>query len=55
LEELGVEGEVILNLILQEIVWEGVAWIDMAQDREKSGASVNTVENLWVPYHMGSS
>lgn len=46
MEELGVEGEIILKLILQEIGWKGVAWIDMAQDREKSRASVKTVVNL---------
>jgi len=55
LEELGVDGEIILKLILQEIGWKGVAWNDMAQDREKSRASVNTVGNLWVPYDTGSS
>jgi len=55
LEELGVEGEIILKLILHEIVWKGVAWIDIAQDREKSRTSVKTAVNLWFPYNMGSS
>jgi hypothetical protein len=55
LEELGVEGEIILKLILQEIGCRGVVRIDMAQDMEKIRASVNTVEKLWVPYNMGSS
>jgi hypothetical protein len=34
LEKSGVEGEIILKLILQEIGWKGVAWTDMAHDRE---------------------
>jgi len=55
LEELGVDGEIILKFVLQEIGWKGVAWIDMAQDRERSQASVKTVVSLWVPYNMASS
>jgi hypothetical protein len=34
---------------LREIGWDGVDWIDMAQDRELSAALVNTVLNLRVP------
>jgi hypothetical protein len=34
---------------LREIKWCGVGWIDMAQDRDKSRAVVNTVLNLRVP------
>jgi hypothetical protein len=38
------------NLIdLREIGWDGVAWIDLAQDRDQSRALVNTVMNLRVP------
>jgi hypothetical protein len=29
--------------------WEGVDWIDMAQDRDKWWAVENTVMNLRVP------
>jgi hypothetical protein len=32
-----------------EIEWGGVDWIGLAQDRDKWGALVNTVMNLWVP------
>jgi hypothetical protein len=46
LEELGVEGEIILKLILQEIGWKGVAWIDMAQDREEFGLCNHGGESL---------
>jgi hypothetical protein len=34
---------------LREIGWDGVDWIDMAQDRYQWRALVNTVLNLWVP------
>jgi hypothetical protein len=34
---------------LREIGWNGVDWIDLAQDREKWKALVNTVMNLRVP------
>jgi hypothetical protein len=35
--------------ILLEIGWDGVHWIDMAQDRDQWRALVNTVLNLRVP------
>jgi hypothetical protein len=34
---------------LREIGWDGVDWIDMAQDRDQWRALVNTVLNLRVP------
>jgi hypothetical protein len=34
---------------LREIGWEGVNWIDLAQDRDQWWTLVNTVMNLWVP------
>jgi hypothetical protein len=34
---------------LQEVGWEGVDWIDMAQDRDRWRALVNAVMNLRVP------
>jgi hypothetical protein len=34
---------------LREIGWDGVACIDLAQDRDQCRALVNTVMNLWVP------
>jgi hypothetical protein len=36
-----------MNLIV--IGWDGVEWIDMAQDRDHWRAGVNTVLNLQVP------
>jgi hypothetical protein len=29
--------------------WDGMDWIDVAQDRDQWRAHVNTVMNLWVP------
>jgi hypothetical protein len=29
--------------------WEGMDWIDLAEDREKWRALANAVMNLWVP------
>jgi hypothetical protein len=34
---------------LKEIGWGGMAWIDVAQDRDQRRALVNTVMNLRVP------
>jgi hypothetical protein len=36
-------------LDLREIGWDGVDWIDVAQDRDHWRALVNTVLNLRVP------
>jgi hypothetical protein len=38
---------------LREIGWDGVDWIDLAQDRDQWRALVNTVMNLWVPLDSG--
>jgi hypothetical protein len=38
-----------IKIDLQEVGWEGVDWIDMAQDRDRWGAVVNAVMNLRVP------
>jgi hypothetical protein len=38
-----------IKLDLREIEWDGVNWIDMAQDRDKWKVLVNTVLNLGVP------
>jgi hypothetical protein len=38
-----------IKMDLREIGWGGMDWIDLAQDREKWRALVNTVLNLWVP------
>jgi hypothetical protein len=37
-----------IKMDLREIEWDGVDWIDMAQDRDQRRALVNTVLNLRV-------
>jgi hypothetical protein len=39
-----------IKMDLQEVGY-GVAWIDMAQDRDRWWALVNAVMNLQVPYN----
>jgi hypothetical protein len=34
---------------LQEVGWESLDWIDVAQDRDRWRAVVSAVMNLWVP------
>jgi hypothetical protein len=41
------EDSIKINLI--EIVWGGMDWIDLAQDRDQWRALVNMAMNLWVP------
>jgi hypothetical protein len=38
-----------IKMDLRKIGWDGVDWIDMAQDREQWRALVNTVLNLRAP------
>jgi hypothetical protein len=38
-----------VKMNLREIGWDGVDWIDVAQDRDQWRALVNTVLNLRVP------
>jgi hypothetical protein len=42
-----------IKMDLREIRWDGVDWIDMAQDRDQWSALVNTVLNLRVPRNAG--
>jgi hypothetical protein len=35
-----------IKMDLREIEWDGVDWIDMAEDRDKWRAVVNTVLNI---------
>jgi len=39
---------------IQEVVCEGMDWIDGAQDRDRWQPLVNAVMNLWVPYIAGN-
>jgi hypothetical protein len=38
-----------IKMVLREIGWDGIDLIDLAQDRDKWRALVNTVMNLRVP------
>jgi hypothetical protein len=38
-----------IEMDLGEIGWDGMDWIDLAQDRDQWRALVNTVMNLRVP------
>jgi hypothetical protein len=38
-----------IKINFREIGWDGMDWIDLAQDRAKWRALVNTVMNLRVP------
>jgi hypothetical protein len=38
-----------IEMDLREIGWDGMDWIDLAQDRDHWRALVNAVMNLWVP------
>jgi hypothetical protein len=47
-EDSGVDGRIILKWIFKK--WfEGIDWIDLAQDRDRVRALVNAVMNLRVP------
>jgi hypothetical protein len=38
-----------IKMDLREIGWDGMDWMDLAQDRDQCRPLVNMVMNLWVP------
>jgi hypothetical protein len=38
-----------IKMDLREIGWDGMDWINLAQDRAQWRALVNTVRKLWFP------
>jgi hypothetical protein len=38
-----------IKMDFREIDWDGMDWIDLAQDRDQPRALLNTVMNLQVP------
>jgi hypothetical protein len=43
----------IIKIDLIEIGWDGMVWIDYAQDRDQWKDLMNTVMNLRVPWNTG--
>jgi hypothetical protein len=44
-----------IKMYLREIGWNGVDWIDMAQDRDQRKVLMNTVMKLRVPQNAGKA
>jgi hypothetical protein len=42
-----------IKLDLREIAWDDMDWVDLAQDRDRGRAFVNTVMNLRIPQNAG--
>jgi hypothetical protein len=40
-------------MVGREIVWDGMDWIELAEDRDQWKALLNTVMNLRVPQNIG--
>jgi hypothetical protein len=49
MEDLRVDGRIILKCIFEKWDWAGIEWIDLAQDRNRWQALVNGVMNFRVP------
>jgi hypothetical protein len=49
----GHKWEDIITMDLGEIVWSGMDWIHLAEDRDPWQAVMNMVMNLWVPKNVG--
>ena len=43
-----------IKMDLQEVGYEGMDWIDVAQDRDRWRTLANVVMKLWVPYNAGN-
>jgi hypothetical protein len=41
-----------VRMVLKEIVWEGVTWMDLAQDWDQWQTLMNAVTNLRVKVHL---
>jgi hypothetical protein len=49
LEDIHIDGKVILRWIFRKWDEWGIDWTELAQGRERWRALVNAVMNLWVP------
>jgi len=48
LEDPGIAGRIILIWIFRKWDVGGMDWIELAEDRDKWRALVNTLMNLWI-------
>jgi len=49
LEDLGINGRIILEWILREMGWEVMDWMHLVENRDQCWVLVKMVMNLWVP------
>jgi hypothetical protein len=54
LENLDVDGKIILKRILRKMGYKGVNMMHLAQDRDQWWSLVNTVMNLGVPLNVAN-
>ena len=50
----GRRGEDNIKMGLQEMEWEDMGWIDLAEDRDRWRALVDALMNLRVPQNAGN-
>jgi hypothetical protein len=48
-EHLGADGKTVLKLVMKEVRWDVVGWMDLALDMDPRQAVMNIVMNLQVP------
>ena len=48
MEDVGVEGKIILKRYFNAIRWDGVDWIHVVQDRDKCQDLVTTVKTFRI-------
>ena len=49
LEDLGIDGRILLKMEHQEVEWGGMDWIAVSEDRDRRRALVNAVGDLGIP------